>query len=422
MQHAYHDLGITITPGPGTNTADDIVSFTLPGMDEQVAIANSLCHQPAGIHTCACSLGVKQSGKLDFTVITLPHPGPAAAVFSQSRCCSYSVLRNRSCLVDGQLQAVAVNSGNANVFTPNGMHDLARIAQLLEQEFGIAAEHTLISLTGWIGRPLPMEVFEAGIPHLAQTLHEHNLDAASEAILTTDIGPKVASVALGDIVIAGIVKGAGMVEPNMATMLAYFFTNAQLSASCLQELLADAVNASFNRLSIDADTSMNDTVALLSTGECPLQDQQIDAVRQALTAMTVKLVRDMASQGEGVTKIMEVAVDSDASVDYSQRLAKKIINSPLVKTSLHGASLECGRILAAVGKPEPGYADPVLMPDQVEITIQGHPIYRRGQPVGGSPNLCNETVIHVNVTIGHGGFLGRAWGCDLSPDYVRLNA
>jgi glutamate N-acetyltransferase/amino-acid N-acetyltransferase len=375
MQHVYDDLGITITPGPGPDTADDIVSFTLPGMDEQITIANSLCHQPSGIRTCACSLGIKKSGKLDFTVITLPHPGQAAAVFSQS-----------------------------HVFTPNGMHDLTRIAQLLEQEFGIAAEHTLISQTGWIGRPLPMEVFEAGIPHLAQTLHEHNLDAASEAILTTDSGPKVASVALGDIVIAGIVKGAGVVELNMATMLACFFTNAQLSASCLQELLVSGTNTSFNRLSIDADTSMNDTVALLSTGERPIQDRQLDDVRQALTAMTVKLVRDMASQGEGVTKMIKVMVDSDVSVDYAQRIAKRIINSPSVKTSLHGANLECGRILLAMGKPETGHADPRLAPDQVEITIEGQPVYRRGQPLDGSPNLGNETVIHIDVALGHGGF------------------
>lgn len=422
MPHIYHELGITITPGSGPNSTDDIVNFTLPRTGEPVAIANSLRDQPTGIRTCACSLGIKKSGKPDFTVITLPYPSQAAAVFSQSRCHSDSVARNRSCLADGTLQAIAVSSGNANVFTPNGMQDLNRIAQLLEQEFHIATEQILISQTGWIGRPLPMALFETGIPHLAPTLRESNLEAASRAILTTDRAPKVASVAFGDVVIAGIAKGGGMVEPNMATMLAYFFTNVRLNASCLQELLSAAVNVSFNRLSIDGDMSMNDTVALVSTGEQPLRDSRVEDFRQALTAMMVKLVRDMASQGEGVTRMMEVAVDSDVSTDYSQRIAKKIVNSSLVKTSLYGAKPEWGRILAAMGKSETAHADPVLTVDRVEIAIQGHFVYQRGQPVGSYPELRDDTIIRIEVRIGNGGFLGRAWGCDLSPDYVRLNA
>ncbi len=414
MQHVYQDLGIAIQPGPGGNTADDIVSFTLAGTNEQVRIANDLRHQPEGIRTCACSLGIKANGRPDFTVITLPQPGKAAAVFSQSRCASYSVLRNRDCITDGALQAVAVNSGNANVLTPNGMQDLTRIAQLLEAEFHIPAEHTLISQTGTIGVPLPMALFAVGIPHLAKTLRERHLKAASEAILTTDSGPKVASVALGDIVLAGIAKGAGMVEPNMATMLAYFFTNAQLDAAVLQEALTDAVNASFNCTSIDAATSTSDTVALLSTGALPLQDNQALHVRQALTAMSVKLARDIVSQGEGVTKIMEVTVDSDVSVAYSQRLAKNVCHSPLVQTALGGAKPRWGPIAAALGKPEPGFTDPKLAPDQLAITLQSQPMYRRGQPVcwdtqALSAALRTDTVIRIDVTVGAGGHLGRVW-------------
>lgn len=427
MQYVYEDLGITIAPGPGPDTADDIVSFTVPETDEPVAIANSLYHQPAGIRACGCSLGIKADGKPDFTVITLPQPGHTAAVFSQSRCPGYAVLRNRAVMAESTLQAIAVNSGNGNVFTPNGMQDLTRIAQLLAEEFGLDADRVLICQTGAIGIPLPMEAFEAGIPQLSTTLREHNLAAASEAILTTDIGPKVASVALGDMVLTGIAKGAGMVEPNMATMLAYFFTNAQLDAAVLHEALTEAVDLSFNRISIDGETSMDDTVALLSTGALAVQEEQKTHFRQALTAMSVKLARDIVSQGEGVTKTMEVTVDSDVSVEHAQRLAKNICNSPLVKTAIHGGKPGWGRMVAAIGKPEAGYADPMLAPDHVEISLQGQPVYRRGQVVSPDTRalhmaLHTEKVIHIHVTIGAGGCLGRAWGCDLSPEYVQINA
>ncbi|MDH3599275.1 MAG: bifunctional ornithine acetyltransferase/N-acetylglutamate synthase [Candidatus Tectomicrobia bacterium] len=427
MQRIYDDLGIRIELGCGPDTTDDLVSFALTGTGERVDIVNSLRHQPDGIRACATTLGIKPSGKPDFTVITLPQPGGAAAVMSQNRCPSYSVLRNRECMADGTLQAIAVGSGNANVFTPNGMRDLLRIAELLEAEFGIAAEHTLISQTGAIGAPLPMQCFESGISHLANKLQAQHLDAASEAMLTTDSGPKVASVAVGDFVLTGIAKGAGMVEPNMATMLVYFFTNAQADASFLQDALEGAVDVSFNRLSIDAATSTSDTVALVSTGAHALSSTQQEQFRQALTAMSVKLTRDIASQGEGVSKTLEVTVDSDVSLTYSQRVAKQIINSPLVKTSAHGAIPGWGRIVAAIGKPQSGHADPMLAPEQVEIALQSHTVYQRGQAITPDLQALNialrrDKVMDIHVTLGAGGYLGRAWGCDLSVDYVQFNA
>ena len=427
MQRIYEDLGIRIEPGCGPDTTDDLVSFALTGTDASVEIANSLRYQPDGIRACATTLGIKPNGKPDFTVMTLPQPGAAAAVMSQNRCPSYSVLRNRECMADGTLQAIAVGSGNANVFTPNGMRDLLRIAELLEAEFGIAAEHTLISQTGAIGVPLPMPCFESGIPHLAHQLQAQHLDVASEAILTTDSGPKVASVAVGDLVLTGIAKGAGMVEPNMATMLVYFFTNAQVDSHFLQEALESAVDVSFNRLSIDAATSTSDTVALVSTGTQALSAPQQAQFRQALTAMSVKLTRDITSQGEGVSKTLEVTVDSDVSLLYSQRIAKHIINSPLIKAAAHGAVPGWGRIVAAIGTPQSGHDDPMLAPEQVEIALQSHTVYQRGQAIAPDlqalhTDLRRDKVIDIHVRLGAGGYLGRAWGCDLSADYVQFNA
>jgi glutamate N-acetyltransferase / amino-acid N-acetyltransferase len=427
MQRIYDDLGMSIEPGCGPDTTDDLVSFALTGTDERVSIVNSLRYQPDGILTCATTLGIKPSGKPDFTVITLPQPGAAAAVMSQNRCPSYAVLRNRECIADGTLQAIVVGSGNANVFTPNGMRDLLRIAELLEAEFGIAAEHTLISQTGAIGTPLPMALFESGIPRLANKLQPQHLDAASEAILTTDRGPKVASVAVGDLVLTGIAKGAGMVEPHMATMLVYFFTNAQAGAGFLQDALERAADVSFNRLSIDAATSTSDTVALVSTGTQALSSIQQEHFRQALVAMSVKLTRDLASQGEGVSKTLEVTVDSDVSLPYSQRVAKQIINSPLVKTAAHGAIPGWGRIVAAIGQPQSGHVDPMLAPEQVEIALQSHTVHQRGKAITPDLQALNlalrrDKVIDIYVTLGAGGYLGRAWGCDLSADYVQFNA
>lgn len=423
----YPDLGISITPGPGPDTCDDIVSFHLAGTHEAVHVANDLTHQPAGIRACAASIGIKPDGQPDFTVITLPQPGPAAAVFSQSRCPSDTVIRGRQCLADGQLQAVAVSSGNANVFTPGSASAVARIATLLEGEFGIQAPDILLSLTGVIGVPLPMQPFEAGILHLAAALQEKNLDDAAGAILTTDSGPKTGSVAIGNIVLAGIAKGAGMVEPNMATMLVYLFTNAQLDSAMLQEMLTGAVNVSFNRLSIDTDTSTSDTVALLSTATLPLSHEQTAPFRQALTALCVKLTRDIVSQGEGVTKMIEATVDSPHGLDHAERLAKQVINSPLIKTAVYGAKPNWGRIVAAIGKPASGYSDPILDRTQVAIRLQGHDVYRCGQVIEVAEQslhevLCASTTVQIELTIGEGGSLGRAWGCDLTPTYVLFNA
>ncbi len=320
--YTYPDLAIAITPGSGPDTSDDIISFKLADTHEPVVIANDLQYQPAGLRTCSTALGIKPDGQPDFTVMTLPQPGPAAAVFSQGRCPSDTTLRGRQCLADGQFQAVAVGSGNSNIFTPNSASAVTRLAALLEHEFGIDAPQILLSLTGTIGVPLPMHCFETGIPHLATTLAEQNLDDASKAILTSDASPKTGSVALGDVVLAGIAKGAGMVEPNMATMLVYLFTNAQLDHAMLQDMLTHAVNASFNRLSIDAETSPSDTVALLSTATMPLSRGQTAHFRQALTALCVKLARDIVSQGEGVTKCIEATVNSPLGLAHAERLAK----------------------------------------------------------------------------------------------------
>ena len=232
-----------------------------------------------------------------------------------------------------------------------------------------------------------------------------------------------------DLIFAYYHEGRRSLDPELSVFYRYQKgnTNVRVQPGVMQAALTEAVDASFNRISIDRDTSTSDTVAVLSTDTVPLSEIQTVQFRQALTAMCVKLARDLVSQGEGVTKMMEVTVDSDVSIEYSQCLAKRVCNSLLVKTGLHGGKPLWGRVIAAIGKSESPHAEPLLQPDQVEIVIQGQPVYRRGEALdvdtpGLKAALRREKVAHLHVTTGVGGFISRAWGCDLSPAYVELNA
>jgi glutamate N-acetyltransferase/amino-acid N-acetyltransferase len=268
-----------------------------------IQISNSLVDQPE-LLAISTTLGIKESGKPDFTVIKFPKPSVTVALFTKNRCPSVTVLRNRDCLADAQCQLIAVNSGNANVFTPHGETDLHEIVTLLSNEFEVEASQILMCSTGVIGVPLPMERFRQGIPGLKASLQPAGLHDAATAIMTTDRHPKSCSIRVGDVVIAGIAKGAGMIEPNMATMLVYIFTNATIDAEELKAHLQFAVENSFNRISIDSDTSTSDTVTLSALGTVPAGSISAEDFRRGLTALCVKLARDIVSQGEGVEKIL----------------------------------------------------------------------------------------------------------------------
>lgn len=425
MRLEYGELGITIdTNESSRHTGDDVVSFrALPG--QVINIENSLKHHIEGIKTLSTTLGIKESGKQDFTVIYFDKPCSVGGVFTRNMCPSVTILRNRECIKDGEIQAIAVNSGNSNVFTPTGWEDLNESAQLISKEFRIPEKNILISSTGVIGVPLPMEKFRNGIPGLTKRVKDSGLQGASEAILTTDLGPKVASVKVGDMIICGIAKGAGMIEPNMATMLVYLFTNVTIESEKLQSLLQVAVDNSFNCISVDSDTSTSDTVAILSSGKVPLSN--LEYFSNALTAISLKLARDIVSQGEGAEKIIEVMVDSDRSATYSKRIAKKIINSPLLKCAVHGADPNWGRVVMAIGKPDHGHEEYIIPHDGLEVRFQGIPVYLRGQNLNTNfaelaTRLKSNRTIQISIKIGEGGRIGRAWGCDLTEKYIHVNA
>ncbi len=428
MNHAIQELDVDINPSTVCkDSTQDKISFTSKAGFKGV-IDNSLMHIPNGIKVATTSLGVKDSGAADFTVMLLEEPGNVAGVFTKSRSASPNVARNREIVKSGVAQAVVVNSGNANVFTPTATEDLNEISELVAAEFNVAPEKQIICQTGVIGVELPMDKFRSGVPGLSSKLTEGDLASASEGILTTDVGPKVASFKFGDVIISGIAKGAGMIEPNMATMLVYFFTNAKLSSEKLLLALRNCTDVSFNCISVDTDTSTSDSVVLVSTNEVEPSVDEEEVFNAALKAMCVKLAKDVVSQGEGVTKTIEAKVATDESYEFSHALAKSIINSPLVKTAIHGGDPNWGRIVMALGKPIQGFQDaPGFDPSKVKITLQGITVFNGMQPCNTNFAKLSESMqdakdIYVDVSINNGRHIARAWGCNLSNEYIHINA
>lgn len=376
--------------------------------------------QPRGFRTCAKNIGIKDTN-LDFTVIASDVPASAAALFTQNLFCGAAIVVGREQVANGQLQAFVINSKNANVATgEQGLANIREIVRLVADELALAPEDVLPSSTGIIGQQLPMEKIRQGICGIGQEMQHGYLERAAVAILTTDTHPKIRSCRIGDAVLVGMVKGSGMIEPNMATMLSYFMTDANVASDVLQQSLKEAVDVSFNMVSIDTDTSTSDTVAIMANGLAG--DVDLDEFRRALQNMAVDLAKDLARDGEGATKLIEVTVDEAASHTQAKRIAKSIINSPLVKTAVFGADPNWGRIAMAIGKCDEQRA---IVPEKVSIAFGDLLVYR-GQALGENnlarlqAYLYNDEIV-IHVSLGLGDAKATVWGCDLTPDYVRIN-
>ncbi len=380
----------------------------------------SLPFQPQGFRSCAKNLGIKDS-TLDFTVIASDVPAAAAAMFTQSRFCGPTILVCREHVADGRLQAFVINSKNANVATgERGLANAREIVQLVAAELGIAPSDVLPSSTGVIGWQLPMEKIREGIRDLAREMQPGHLDRAALAIMTTDTRPKMRAARIGNAVLVGIAKGVGMIEPNMATMLSYFMTDARIAPDLLKQCLKEAVERSFNMVSVDTDTSTSDTVAIMANGLAGEVD--LEEFRRALATMATELAKEMARDGEGATKLIEVTVDQASSFTQAKRVAKSIVNSPLVKTAIFGADPNWGRIAMAIGKCE---EQTEIVPEKVSIAFGDLPVYQ-GRPLEGenleqlTAYLHNPEVL-IHVSLGLGEASATVWGCDLSYEYVRIN-
>lgn len=380
----------------------------------------ALPFEPRGFRSCVKNVGIRDE-TLDFTVIASQVPATAAGVFTQSRFCGAAIPVGREHVANGQLQAFVINSKNANVATgEQGLANIREIVSLVARELQIDPQDILPSSTGVIGWQLPMEKMRAGIVGIGQQMREGQLHLCAQGIMTTDTHPKIGVRRIGEAVLVGMAKGSGMIEPNMATMLSYFVTDARIPAAQLQQLLKEAVDVSFNCLSVDTDTSTSDTVAIMANGLAG--DVPLDEFRLALIDLAIELTKELARDGEGATKLLEVTVSDAATPAQARRVAKAIVNSPLVKTAVFGADPNWGRVAMAIGKCD---EQREIVPEKVSIAF-GELIVYQGQPLP-QDRLSELTAylqgkeIAIRVSLDLGSSAATVWGCDLSYEYVRIN-
>jgi len=382
--------------------------------------APKLESMPKGFYTCSKNLGIKDE-TLDFTVILSSQLANAAAMFTQNRFCGSPIPIGKKNVANGKLQCFVINSKNSNVATgEEGINNVIEMVNLVAKELNISADDILPSSTGVIGRQLPMDKIRKGIKNLNEIMIEGGLEKSAEAIMTTDTYPKIRSVKIGDATLVGIAKGSGMIEPNMATMLSYFVTDAEIPSKTLQAILKEAVDQSFNMVSVDSDTSTSDTVAIMANGLAGKVD--IQQFKEALNEMSVQLAKEIARDGEGATKLLEVVVNDASSFTQAKKIAKSIVNSPLVKTAIFGKDPNWGRIAMAIGKCED---ETDIDPEKISISFGDILIYQNG-PINDDNlkrilDYLENPVISITVSLGLGDQKATVWGCDLSYDYVKIN-
>jgi glutamate N-acetyltransferase/amino-acid N-acetyltransferase len=376
--------------------------------------------QPKGFLSLAKNVGIKDD-TLDLTVIYSEKRTRAAAMFTRSRFPGAPVIVGRKHIADGFAQALVVNSKNANVaMGQQGIDNALEMCRLVAAELGIKERDVLPFSTGVIGRPLPMEKIRAGLKGIRSELTENNLELAAQAIMTTDRWPKFTSRRVGSATIAGIAKGAGMIEPNMATMLVYLMTDAALPAATLKPMLKRVVDRTFNSISIDTDTSTSDTVVLMANGLAgPVKPAPFEA---ALLEVCEYLAREICRNAEGATKLITVEVSGAKNEAQAKRVGKSVVNSPLVKTAVYGSDPNWGRVIAAVGKT----FDPAIDPKRVTIRFGDGKVFERGAPVDcdleALRSYLSQSEATIGVHLGIGKAKARVWGCDLTEEYIKENA
>jgi glutamate N-acetyltransferase/amino-acid N-acetyltransferase len=392
-------------------------------------------HPVRGVALGVAMAGVRKANRRDLTVITLAEGSSVAGVFTRNRFCAAPVQLCRKHLAEGRgVRAILINTGNANAGTgDDGLRRALSTCRALAGHLGLAAEQVLPFSTGVIMESLPNERIEAGLPAALADLRDDHWSDAASAIMTTDTLPKAASrrVQIGGrtVVVTGIAKGAGMIRPNMATMLGFVATDAAIEPGLLSELLRDAADRSFNRITIDGDTSTNDSFLLMAThqaGHAPITrlDSADGAVlRQAVIEVSEQLAQAIVRDGEGATKFITVQVDAGRSADECRQAAYAIAHSPLVKTAFFASDPNLGRILAAVGYAGIDDLDQSaieLFLDDVHVVTHGgrHPAYREED----GQRVMKRSEITVRVVLNRGPAQATVWTCDLSHDYVSINA
>jgi glutamate N-acetyltransferase/amino-acid N-acetyltransferase len=374
---------------------------------------------PRGFRCASRLVGLKTTGK-DLALFATEVDATAAAIFTRNHFPGAPVILGRETIRGGCLRGVVVNSKVSNVATgAPGVEDARRMAAAAAAELGTSANRVLVSSTGVIGVRLPIDQIEQGLRGIARELQDDPLVGA-EGIMTTDTHPKALSVSLGPATITWVAKGSGMIAPSMATMLAYIFTDARLDGPALQAMLRRAAHVSFNMLSVDTDTSTSDTCAILANGLAG--DVDAGHFEQALTAGCIRMTEMLARDGEGAMHLIRATVRDAANEDDARTVAKSLINSPLVKTMVHGADPNVGRLLMAVGK----CFDCIIRPGATDAWINGHQVVRGGTRLAFDDAAVRAAlgveVVDLEVSLGVGQARATAYGCDLTKGYIDENA
>jgi glutamate N-acetyltransferase/amino-acid N-acetyltransferase len=425
-----------VNPTFGDKPADDMPLGAAPMSTAISPLAPT--HVPAmpaiaGVQLATAAAGIRYAGRTDVLLVQFTPGTTVAGVFTRSKCPSAPVEWCRAHLKAGKARALVVNSGNANAFTGKSGRAACKLtAGIAAHAAGIKPTDVFLASTGVIGEPLNAQAFDRVMEGLVANAKPGDFLAAAQAIMTTDTFPKIATatakIGTATVTINGIAKGAGMIAPDMATMLSFVFTDAAISAPVLQALLKEQVADTFNAVTIDGDTSTSDTLMIFATGKadgCPriarAGDPRLKAFKKALHAVLADLSEQIARDGEGAHKLVEIVVQGAVSKASARRIALSIANSPLVKTAIAGEDANWGRVVMAVGKAgEPADRD------RLSIWFGGIRVAHKGArdpdyDEAEMSALMKKPVIHLKVALGLGKGRDRVLTCDLTKEYVAIN-
>jgi glutamate N-acetyltransferase/amino-acid N-acetyltransferase len=383
-----------------------------------------------GFEAAGIAAGLKKKNKKDLGLIFSKVPANVAGVFTRNRVKAAPVILDRDRIKSGVCQAIIVNSGNANCCTgEQGIRDAETMASLSASELGISKDLVLVASTGVIGEPLPIEKIKAAIPDLIESLQPDGIPDLAKSIMTTDTVPKMVSgqgvVEGKSFIVTGVAKGAGMIRPDLATMLCFVFTDVNAASDILKEALVSAIDRSFNRITIDGDTSTNDTALMMANGlsgaiiENPGHKEIFQKV---IDRIFLDLAKQVVRDGEGVTKLVEIIVRGAVSDSDARKVADTVAHSPLVKTAFFGEDANWGRIIGAVGR-----AGVDVDPDRIDLYFDDVQMVKAGMGCGKGVEVeatkvlkKSEFTVAVHLNMGQG--FGSMITCDFSVDYVKINA
>lgn len=382
---------------------------------------------PSGYRAAGVQTGVKESGAKDLALVYSTRPASAAAVYTTNKVQGAPIAIDREHLADGKARAVILNSGNANVCNGHvGLDHARRMCAQTASELGLQTEEVLVCSTGLIGVPLPIAQIEAGIPRLVAALSEEGGGDAAEAILTTDTVPKSCAVEVelesGRAVVGALAKGAAMIAPNMATMLSVVTTDAAVPSGPLQELLSQAIQRTFNCITVDGDMSTSDTVILMANGAAEeLSERDCAGLYEGIECVCRQMAQAIARDAEGSSKLITIAVRGAATQAEARQVGIAVANSSLVKTAAFGNDPNWGRILCAMG-----YAGVDFDPARVRVALCGTDIYGNGAGLAYDASKLSAAMqaeeMAIDIDIAMGSAAAEIFTCDLTYEYVRLNA